>query len=113
MEYLMFVTVDPAAPPVPDAERFSIDDWVAEGDARGIRIRGERLRPPEDATSLRLRDGELLVTDGPFAESKEWIAGYDILECEDLDEAIAYASKHPMVQTGILELRPMWPFEDE
>jgi hypothetical protein len=56
--------------------------------------------------------GQLLVTDGPFTESKEWIAGFDILECNDLDEAIAIAARHPMAKGGKLELRPFWTDED-
>ncbi len=59
----------------------------------------------------RRRDGKLLVTDGPFAETREWIAGFDILECEDLDEAIAIAAEHPMSRFGRLELRPFWTDE--
>jgi hypothetical protein len=52
------------------------------------------------------------VTDGPFTESKEWIAGYDIIEAADLDEAIEIASRHPMARFGRIELRPHWPFEE-
>jgi hypothetical protein len=54
----------------------------------------------------------LLITDGPFTESREWIAGFDILDCEGLDEAIEIASKHPMARFGRLELRPFWPIEE-
>jgi hypothetical protein len=61
---------------------------------------------------VRLRNEELLVTDGPFAETKEWIAGYDILECADMSEAVAIAAKHPMARFGRLELRAFWPFDD-
>jgi hypothetical protein len=53
-----------------------------------------------------------MVTDGPFAETKEQIAGFDVLECADLDEALEVAAKHPMAKFGILELRPFWPFEE-
>ena len=56
---------------------------------------GDRLRPAGDATTVRVSKGELLVTDGPFTESKEWIAGFDILECDDLDEAIEIAVAAP------------------
>ena len=56
--------------------------------------------------------GEVLVTDGPLTESKDWIVGFDVLECDDLDEAIEIASAHPMARAGRLELRPFWPFED-
>ena len=58
-----------------------------------------------------MRGGELLVTDGPFTESKEWMAGYDILEVESLDEAIEIASRHPMARFGRIELRPAWPMD--
>jgi hypothetical protein len=111
MEYLMFVATD--TDPEPEGTGgVTVEEWVEEGERRGIRKQGQRLRPPEDATTVRVRKGELLVTDGPFTESKEWIAGFDILECADLDEAIDYASRHPMARSGRLEIRPFWPFED-
>ena len=72
---------------------------------------GQRLHPPESATTIRRRGGQLLITDGPFTESREWIAGFDILECADLDEAIAIAASHPMSAAGAVELRPFWPYE--
>ncbi|MGW9630639.1 YciI family protein [Agromyces sp. NPDC055520] len=87
------------------------DAWVTEMDARGTRLFGEVLHGPEDATFVRRRGGEVLVSDGPFAESKEWIAGFDLLEVRDLAEAIEVASKHPMARGGTLELRPLWPFD--
>ena len=82
-------------------------------EGRGKRLIGDRLRPVEDATTVRVRSGELLVTDGPFTESKEWIVGFDVLDCADLDEAIEIASKHPVARSGRLELRPFWPGEAE
>ncbi|MBW0092156.1 hypothetical protein I4I73_14885 [Pseudonocardia sp. KRD-184] len=60
------------------------------------------------ATTVRVRAGELLVTDGPLAETKELIVGYDVLECADLDEAVEVARAHPMARIGRLELRPFW-----
>ena len=77
-------------------------------DASGARVMGDALRPIADATTVRKRGGKVLVTDGPFAETREWIAGFDILECADLDEAIEIASQHPMARFGRLELRPFW-----
>jgi hypothetical protein len=112
MEYMMFVATDPEAPEF-DPAQDNIGEWFTEVQARGAHVRGMRLRPVEDATLVRVRDGETLVTDGPFAETKEWIAGYDILECADLDEAIEIASKHPMAKFGRIELRPAWPMEPE
>ena len=112
MRYLMFVATDPVNAPDPTGQgTLPIEEWVAKNDAAGTRIMGNRLRPGEDATTVRRRDGKVLVTDGPFAESREWIAGFDVLECADLDEAIAIAAEHPMAASGRLELRPFWPLE--
>lgn len=113
MKYMMLVVADPDASSRPDDPAVDdVEDWVARNDASGHRVIGERLRPPEAATTVRRRGGQLLVTDGPFTESREWIAGFDILECADLDEAIAIAAKHPMSAGGTLELRPFWPFDE-
>ena len=116
MRYMMFVVVDPAAAAEAEADprenELTTDEWVADVDGRGQRILGEVLRPPSDATTVRMSHGQVLVTDGPFTESKEWIAGFDILECEDLDEAIAIAARHTMANGGKIELRPFWTEED-
>jgi hypothetical protein len=85
-----------------------ITAWVTEMDGRGVRLRGSRLRPVSDATTVRVRDGEVLVSDGPFAETKEQMFGFDLLECKDLDEAIEVASKHPNARYGMIEVRPLW-----
>jgi hypothetical protein len=82
--------------------------WVQEMDARGVRKFGSRLRPVSDATTVHVRGGEVLLSDGPFAETKEQIGGFDLLECEDLDEAIEVASKHPGAKFGTIEVRPLW-----
>jgi hypothetical protein len=108
MRYLLFICTDPEAEPY-RADLDTIQTWVAENDAQGIRLAGERLRPPEDAKTVRVRRGQTLVTDGPFAESKEWMAGFDILECPDLDAAIGVASRHPMARFGRIEVRPFLP----
>lgn len=110
MEYMMFVANDPMAEPY-DRGQDNIDEWFADVAARGAHVHGNRLRPVEDATLIRVRGGELLVTDGPFTESQEWIVGYDIIEAPDLDEAIEITSRHPMARFGRIELRPVWPFE--
>lgn len=108
MRYLMFVCTDPEAEPY-RPELDTIQSWVAETTAGGTRIDGDRLRPVEDAKTVRVRQGRTLVTDGPFAESKEWIAGFDILECPDLDAALAIAARHPMARFGRIEVRPFAP----
>jgi hypothetical protein len=58
-----------------------------------------------------VRDGRTILTDGPFAETKEWIAGFDLIDVENLDEAIEIAARHPMARFGRVEVRPVWPFE--
>jgi hypothetical protein len=84
------------------------DSWTEEMDSRGVRQQGSQLQSVNDATTVRRRDGDVLIADGPFAETKEYIAGFDILECADLDEAIEIAAKHPMAEHGTLEVRPFW-----
>lgn len=111
MEYMLFIATDTEPDARPEAEN-EIDGWVEEGERRGIRLRGDALRPIQDATTVRVRGGEVLVTDGPFTESKEWIVGYDILECSDLDQAIDFVSRHPMARTGRIEIRPVAQFDE-
>lgn len=108
MEYMLFIATD-TEPGAPVEAENEIRDWLDEGERRGIRICGDALRPIDDATTVRVRNGEVLVSDGPFTESKEWIAGYDLLECADLDQAIDYVSRHPMARRGRIEIRPVAP----
>ena len=75
---------------------------------RGVLRSGERLRPTTDATTVRVRAGEVLVADGPFAETKEQVGGYYLVDCRDLDEAIEVASKIPAAGHGTIEVRPIW-----
>jgi hypothetical protein len=105
MRYLMLVSQEPEGTPVEDTEPI---EWVTEMRERGVRQLGARLRPASDATTVRVRDGEVLLTDGPFAETKEQIAGYDVIDCADLDEAIAIAARHPVAAWGTIEIRPFW-----
>ena len=112
--YLMLVVVDPTGEPAADGDESEENDpeaWVREMDGRGVRQFGEVLRRPADATFVRRRHGEVLVTDGGFAEAKEWVAGFDLIEVRDLAEAIEVAAKHPMARGGAIELRPLWPFD--
>jgi hypothetical protein len=112
MKYLMLVCIDPDNVPARDEAAPDVEEWVREMDAKGIRITGNRTRPASDATTVRVRNREVLLTDGPYAETREQMAGFDILECADLDQAIEVASKHPMAWAGMIELRPFWP-DDE
>jgi hypothetical protein len=82
--------------------------WDEEMGRRGVLQGGARLRPSSDATTVRVREEEVLLSDGPFAETKEQIAGFGLIECADLDEAIEVASKHPVARFGTVEVRPIW-----
>ncbi|WP_150306909.1 YciI family protein [Planctomonas psychrotolerans] len=108
MQYMMFVCTDSTAPAY-DPAQDNIEEWAKEVYDGGVGVHGDRLRPAEDATTVKVRDGELRVSAGPFAETTEWIAGYDVIECADLDEAIEIASRHPMAKFGQIEIRPAWP----
>jgi hypothetical protein len=112
MKYMLMICGDESVELTPgEAAAMGPDteSWVTEMDGRGVRLEGDRLRPVSDATSVRVRDAEVLIVDGPFAETKEQIAGFDIIECADLDEAIGVAAKHPMARHGVIEVRPFWP----
>jgi hypothetical protein len=82
--------------------------FMEEMGTRGVLQGGERLRPTADATTVRVRDGETVTSDGPFAETKEQIGGYFVADCKDLDEAIEIAAKIPGARNGSIEVRPIW-----
>ncbi len=82
--------------------------FTVETRERNQYLAGEALEPTSTATSVRIRDGRLAVTDGPFAETKEALGGFYLLECADLDEAIEMAAKIPAAKRGTIEVRPIW-----
>jgi len=116
VRYLLIHCIDENAELSPDDDSDAegspaaraLQAWVTEMEASGVKLHGGRLRPVSDATTVRVRGGEVLVSDGPFAETKEQIAGFDVLECTDLDDAIEVASRHPTARIGTFELRPLW-----
>jgi hypothetical protein len=111
VKYLLIIYVaesDQASPEEAERRSVATDEWVKEMDGRGVRLEGSALRSAREGRSVRVSNGELLVADGPFAETKEQVAGFDVLECRDLDEAIEVASKHPVAGFGALEVRPFW-----
>ena len=112
MKYMLIHCIDEAAERSGDPDRRvpaapSIESWLNEMEGRGVLLHGDRLRNVSDATTVQVRSQELLVSDGPFAETKEQIAGYDVIDCTDLDEAIEVASKHPTAWYGTIEVRPI------
>ena len=114
MRYMMLVysTEGPDGLPAEEAARITAGHQkvIEEATRKGILVGAEPLAPTSTATTVRLHNGKALVTDGPFAETKEHLAGYYILDCENLDEAIEWAAKIPTAcygGTGCIEVRPM------
>lgn len=108
MRFLMLVCVDSEPADAGSTPGMSIEEWVDTYDGNGVRLIGDRIDPESNAKTVRVRDDEVLVTDGPFVETKEVVAGFDVLECRDLKHAIEVAAAHPMARGGVLELRPFW-----
>ena len=92
MRYLMFVCVDPSAEPF-DPAQDNTEEWVSSNDKRGRRILGDRLDHARKAKTLRVRQGQLLVTDGPFAETKEVIGGYALLKANSKAEIVEHTKR--------------------
>lgn len=113
MRYLLLIAGDESARSAVSAEEdaATLDEyaeWMKNVAERGLLQGGERVRPASDATTVRVRNGEILTTDGPFAETKEQMGGYYLVDCKDLDEAIEVAAKIPGARTGSIEVRPIW-----
>ena len=110
MKYVLLMCDDETASP--SNEELAVDPvhqaWLADLERRGGKLAGERLRPVVDATTVRVRDGDTLVSDGPFAETKDFVGGFVVVDCADLDEAIAIAAGHPYARLGSVEVRPVW-----
>jgi hypothetical protein len=107
MNYLLFICSDGIATPEKvRVMRSETPAWVEEMDGRGVRRLGNALAPAASAVTVRVRDGETVVSDGPFVESKEFIAGFDVIDCDDLDEAIEVAGRHTLSWFHAVEVRP-------
>ncbi len=113
MQYLMMLYADEtgfAKVPPEQLQKVMADfgAFTDEVKAKHVYVGSNRLRPVASATSVRVRDGKTMTTDGPFAETKEQLGGYYLLDCKDLDEAIEYAAKIPGALWGTVEVRPIW-----
>src|SRR4051812_48176244 len=114
MKYLLFVCWDRERmdeqdePKAGDPQEEKSFPWLDDLQARGAWITGDQLAPPRRARTVRVRDGKPVVTDGPFAETKETVGGFDLIECDSLEEAVDIAAKHPVARTGTIEVRPVW-----
>ena len=105
MEYMLLIYGDPAAAPAEDRSEAWQDVSVAMRDA-GVLRSGEGLQPPTAATTLRVRGEERLVADGPFAETKEFLLGFYVIDVPDLDAALDWAARLPNAAWGATEVRP-------
>ena len=111
MKYLLLIYFDDAWQKLSLAERRRIYqgqmDVASELTAKGQYLGGNPLEPAETATSVRVRDGKRLLIDGPFAETREQLGGYMLIDVDDLDEALAIAARGPVASVGTVEVRPV------
>jgi hypothetical protein len=116
MRYLLLIYSNEAAgaqasPAEQEAVMEAYWAFTNEVNEAGVNLGGEALQPTSTATTVRVRDGKTLTTDGPFAETKEQLGGYYIVKADNLDEAIAWAAKIPGAQVGSIEVRPIVEWE--
>ncbi|WP_246540864.1 YciI family protein [Mycobacterium spongiae] len=119
MKYVLLLHLPAATgdPPPPPAESDMLAEFAAykrvkdELQAEGIWLGGQALHPGTMTTQVRVRDDDALVVDGPLAETAEQVAGYYLVDCRDLDEAIAVAARIPGARTGTVEIRPVFDYE--
>ena len=104
----MWVGGTPAAPPGDQAVRAESDAWQQDLQARGLHILGNALGGPDAATTVRVRDGQALLSDGPFTKITEFIGGIDVVSCADRQQAIQLAVAHPIAQYHAIEVRPFY-----
>ncbi len=113
MKYVLLMYANEAEAPnyTPEEFKAAAQVWNAlskEAKAAGVLLDSSGLSPVATATTVRVRDGKALITDGPFAETHEQLGGYFLLDCKDLDEALSWAAKIPTAQYGSIEVRPLW-----
>jgi hypothetical protein len=113
---MLLIYSDPANGPAegtPEAEA-QMQKWFTYTEdlqASGAHVSGEALQPPATATTVAVRNGERVVSDGPFADTKEWLGGYYVIEAPDLDAALDHAAKMPNIDYGTVEVRPIMSFD--
>jgi hypothetical protein len=111
MQYMLLIYGDPSIPPRSEAEGDALFEayqaFTKDLRSSGAYVAGDPLAPTTSATTVRVRDGKLAVTDGPFAETKEWLGGFLIIEASSLDDALEVATKCPGTKYGSVEIRPI------
>jgi hypothetical protein len=110
MRYLILIYENEATTPQDDAEFQKWMEYTEKLRASGSFLGGEALQPTSTATTVRVKDGKVLTTDGPFAETKEQLGGFYMVECRDLDEALRWAAEIPSAGRGPVEVRPIMDF---
>ena len=112
MKYMLLMYANESkAPKTPEEQQAAAPAWQALGkelEAAGVLLSSTGLSPVANSTTIRIREGKTLTTDGPFAETHEQLGGYYLLDCKDLDEAIRWAVKIPTAKYGSIEIRPQW-----
>ena len=113
MQYMLLIYGDESGwQTIGDEERGQLmqayGTFTQELQSAGAMVAGDALQPTQTATTVRVRNEETLTTDGPFAETKEQLGGYFLIEAPDLDEALAWAKRCPGAATGSIEVRPVW-----
>ena len=116
MKYMLLLTSNPADEPGPTDDSFGayMGEWAAYSEAlveAGAMVSGEALHGAETASTVQVRDGKRIVTDGPFIESKEVIGGYYVIDVADLDAALEWAARIPNAHFGTVEVRPVMEFD--
>jgi hypothetical protein len=112
MRYLLLIyTAEATEPPPPDVRESEMKAYGAFTEdirKRGLMQAGEALEPTSTATTVRVQDGRTVTTDGPYAETKEALGGFYLVDARDLDEAIELAARIPAAKHGAIEVRPIW-----
>jgi len=114
-QYMLLIYSPVDSGPSPEERQAEMPRWMSytqELQESGAMKAGDALMPVDTATTVRVRDGETLITDGPFAETKEALGGYYLVDVDDLDAALAWAAKIPNVGYGSIEVRPVVVFDD-
>ena len=109
MQYLLVICSETGGEPEPGRDiRAETSAYVEAMNARGVRLDvGAPLRPSSEAVTVRVQNGETLLTDGPIAETREQIAGFDLIDCDSLEEALDVAARSPQASFGMVEVRPV------
>jgi hypothetical protein len=114
-QYILLIYAPTEGGPSPEEMQAEMPRWFAytqELQDAGVMLAGEALQSEDTATTVRVRDGQRLTSDGPFAETKEVLGGYYVIDVPDLDAALAWAEKIPNVGYGSVEVRPVMVFDD-